>query len=91
MFDQELIQQIAEASAKATATMLSEMMQKTTGKESRVKLHGIRGIADYLSCSTATAQGMVKEGKFPVYRVGRKIFVFSDEVEAGIRETKTCL
>lgn len=89
MFDSEFIQQVAQASAEATAARISEMlMKKPEPTKSRTRIDGVRGIAEYLHCSTATAQAMVNAGKFPVYRIGRKIFVFSDEVEAGIRETK---
>ncbi len=89
MFDEKFIEEIAAASAKATAALVSEMLGRSNQTpKNRIRIDGVRGIAEYLTCSTATAQAMVNAGKFPVYRIGRKIFVFSDEVEAGIMEKK---
>jgi hypothetical protein len=83
MFDHEFIKRVAEATAARVSEMLMKEPEPT---KNRRRVDGVRGIADFLHCSSATAQGMVNAGKFPVYRIGRKIFAFSDEIEDGIRE-----
>lgn len=47
-------------------------------------LHGIRGLAQYLSISLATAQKLKDSGKFPVYWTGKKVHFKSNEVTKGL-------
>ncbi len=54
--------------------------------QNRIKINGIRGIAKHLPCSSRTAQKLKDSGLFPVYWIGGRFFVYSDELEAGIRE-----
>jgi len=55
-------------------------------RTNRQKLSGIRGIAEYLHCSIRTAQALKDKGLFPVYWVGKNLYAYSDEVEAGIKQ-----
>lgn len=68
--------------------LMTETMTKKEEpqKSQRIKLKGIRGIADHLGSSTRTVQKMKDKGLFPVYWVGKNLYAYSDEVEAGIKE-----
>lgn len=52
------------------------------------KLNGIRGIAKYLKCSIRTAQALKDKNSFPVYWVGKNLYAYSDEVEAGLKDRR---
>jgi hypothetical protein len=51
----------------------------------RTRLNGIRGIAEFLDCSTRTAQELKDKNVFPVYWVGKNLYAYSDEVEAALK------
>lgn len=52
----------------------------------RKKLKGVRGIAKFLECSPGTVQKMLNNHRFKVYRIGRLIYAYSDEIEDSIRQ-----
>ena len=49
-------------------------------------IHGIRGLAEFLSISLATAQKLKDSGKFPIYNTGKKVFFQPTEVLEGLKE-----
>jgi len=51
----------------------------------RVKIDGIRGLANFLTVSIPTAQKLKNQKKFPFYESGNKVYFFSDEVNAGLK------
>jgi len=52
---------------------------------SHIKINGIRGLASYLEVSVPTAQRLKNSRKFPFYESGNKVFMYSDEVNAGLK------
>ena len=48
------------------------------------RLNGYRGIARWLGVAVGFVQGRVKSGGIPVYREGRKIYAYTDEVMKAI-------
>lgn len=87
MFDQNFLSELAAAVAEKVISQLPDNQSKIQSQE-RTKIKGIRGIASYLGCSTRTAQSMKNKGLFPVYYVGKNLYAYSDEVEAGIKDRK---
>ena len=53
--------------------------------EQRVKVYGMRGLANYIPCCLATAQKLKNSGKIPFYHVGNKVFFYSDEIDNGLK------
>jgi hypothetical protein len=51
----------------------------------RTKINGIRGLASYLEVSVPTAQRLKNSRRFPFYESGNKVFMYSDEVNAGLK------
>jgi len=51
----------------------------------RIKINGIRGLASYLEVSVPTAQRLKNSKKFTFYESGNKVFMYSDEVNAGLK------
>jgi hypothetical protein len=71
----------------------NEVMQiKSTGEQDNKKeshlIFGIRGLANFLVCSTATAQKYKNEKLFPCIQQGRKVIFKSDEVLAGLERKR---
>ena len=63
--------------------------QNLTGVESR-KLYSMKELADFLGCSTVTAQVFKNAGRFPYVQVGRKcIFDTEKIIKALERPAKT--
>jgi hypothetical protein len=85
IFNEAFIQEFADHFADAMASR-SPQVQKIQTELIRKKLKGIRGIAEFLDCSTRTAQKLKDKGAFPVYWVGRNLYAYSDEVENGLKE-----
>jgi len=57
----------------------------TTAEPTRIKINGIRGLAEYLEVSVPTAQKLKNKKKFNFYESGNKVYFFSDEVNAGLK------
>jgi len=51
-------------------------------------LYSIRELADFIGCSTVTAQTYKNEGRFPFRQVGRKVMFFTDEVLKAMERGK---
>ena len=52
----------------------------------RVKVYGIRGLAEYIPCCLATAQKLKNSGKIRFYKIGNnKVFFYSDEIDNGLQ------
>ena len=54
-----------------------------TVKESK-KLYSMQELADFLGCSTVTAQTIKNSGKIPYYQIGRKCIFDTDKVLAAL-------
>lgn len=63
------------------------IQSKETHSVDRVKINGIKGLAQYIGCSIATAQKLKNESKFPFYNIGSKVFFYSDEVSKALKNT----
>lgn len=49
------------------------------------RIAGIRGIASHLGLGIASVQNMIKDGRIPVYRIGRrKMYAYEDEILASL-------
>jgi len=60
---------------------ISVPKQSTIEKpKERTRINGIKGLANYLQCSMATAQKLKNEGRFPHYNIGSKVFFFAEEI-----------
>lgn len=59
---------------------------KTKTETNRVKIMGIRGLANYLKGSTSTAQKLKNDGKVPFYEVGNRVYFYSDEVDNALKK-----
>lgn len=59
--------------------------QVTPVSTPRIKINGIRGLASYLEVSVPTAQRLKNSKKFTFYESGNKVFMYSDEVNAGLK------
>jgi len=57
----------------------------TTAESARIKINGIRGLANYLDVSVPTAQKLKNQKKFSFYESGNKVYFFSDEVNSGLK------
>lgn len=78
---------IAEAVAKAIQAQFGSMQlapAESKPIDRGTKIRGIRGLASYLSCSTATAQALKNKGKVPFHQIGNRVFFFSNEVDAAV-------
>lgn len=51
-------------------------------------LYSVDDLALFLKVCSGTARRLHQEGRFPVYRRGRKLMFRKDEVIAGLREDK---
>jgi len=49
------------------------------------KIRGIRELAAYLQCSTATAQALKNTGKVPYYNLRTRLFFYSGEVDEALK------
>lgn len=49
-------------------------------------LKGIRAVANYYKCSTASVQELVNDGKIPSYRIGRNRYFYSNEIDNALRD-----
>lgn len=48
------------------------------------RLDGYRGIAEWLGSSVGFVVSHVRSGEIPVYRIGRKVYAYGDEVMEGL-------
>ena len=49
------------------------------------KLRGIRELAAFLNCSTATAQALKNRNEIPYYQLKSRLFFYSGEVDAALK------
>lgn len=78
---------IAEAVAKAIQAQFGSMQlapAESKPIDRGTKIRGIRGLASYLSCSTATAQALKNKGKIPYSEIGNRLLFYSNEVDTAI-------
>jgi len=54
----------------------------------RKKLYSIKELADFLGCSTVTAQKFKNEGRFDFYQVGRKCIFDTEKILKALEHKK---
>jgi excisionase family DNA binding protein len=82
-FDEDRLTAIVE---NAVTIALAEKKEVQT-TEVRI-LHSIRELADFLGCSTVTAQKIKNEGRIPFMQVGRKVLFNTAEVTKAIERRR---
>ena len=62
------------------------MRENVDGTENTVsrKLFSMQELADFLGCTTVTAQKIKNSGKLPYYQIGRKVIFDTDKVLAAL-------
>ena len=84
---EEMLRIFARYVAEEVVKLMPEKtILSTSNSTKRKRLQGIRGIADYLGCSSKTAQSLKDRGLFPVYWTGKNLYAYSDEVESGLKD-----
>lgn len=68
-----------------TATLPEMKTDPIPATPEHKRIYGIRGLATYLSISVPSAQKIKSSKKFPFYESGNKVFMYSDEVDSGLR------
>lgn len=86
MFTQDFIYELREQIADAVYQRIKNEQQ--TAEVNKVRLNGVRGIAKFLGCTPKTAQSLKDKGLFPVYWIGKNLYAYSDEVEAGLKDRR---
>lgn len=56
--------------------------QKQTPKEDK-RIHGLKGLANFLGVGITTACHLKKSGKIPSYQAGKKVFFLESEILAA--------
>jgi len=73
----------------ADAVMLriksNEQPTRTNDPEPKTRVSGIREIAQYLKCSTATVIRLKGEGKIPVYGIGKRFYAYGSELDKALK------
>ena len=70
-----------------TNALIEKAEVQTT--EARI-LHSIRELAEFLGCSTVTAQKFKNKGWIPYRQIGRKVLFDTNEVMKAIERKKGC-
>ena len=50
-----------------------------------IRLYGDKSAAEYLGCAKLTVQNLRKSGVLPFYRLGRKVYFISSELDATLK------
>ena len=84
-FMQYFIDMIAEAVAQKLR--MNEPTKRTNepNNEPKTRVSGIRGIAQYLKCSTATVQRLKDDGSIPVYGIGKRFYAYGSELDQALK------
>lgn len=77
-------QAITEAVKAAIAGSLTVQAEKEVTKGERIR--GIRELAAYLNCSTATAQGLKNRNEVPYYQLKSRVFFYANEVDSALKK-----
>lgn len=65
--------------------LLREILSTRPGKEETNEDLTVSELAAYLRCSRVTVQARKRDGTFPYYQVGRKIFFRKSEIDKVLR------
>lgn len=77
---ENIFQCMADKVAELVIARMSDTQKDSAIKVERTKICGIRGLAQLLGCSTATAQRLKNEKRVPYYNMGTRTFFYADEV-----------
>lgn len=80
-FTEIVKQAVSEAMAAMPATNPDPSPERRT-------IHSIKGLADFLHCSSVTAQKIKNSGKVPFRQIGRKILFDTLEVSKALEHVK---
>lgn len=80
---------LAEIVKKAVSEAMNVQPISDPIPPERKTLHSIRELADFIGCSTVTAQKLKNSGKIPSRQAGRKVMFDTVEVLKSMEQGKT--
>lgn len=80
-----LEQAITDVVKAAISQAIPERSASVELSEKGKRIRGIRELATYLQCSTATAQALKNRNAIEYYQVGNRLFFYSGEVDAALK------
>ena len=80
-----LEQAIADVVKTAISQVMPERMVTSEPAEKGKKIKGIRELASYLQCSTATAQALKNRNDIPYYQLKSRLYFYAGEVDAALK------
>lgn len=83
-----LEQAISEVVKSAILQAIPERTLTPEHEEKGKKIRGIRELAAYLQCSTATAQALKNRNEIPYYQLKSRLFFYAGEVDAALKHKK---
>jgi len=81
----DLVNQIATEVERRTISRIAPSSPPTPNPAEPIRLHGDRAGASYLGCSVMTIQSLRRSGSIPFYRLGRKVFYLSNELDEALK------
>ena len=80
-----LEQAIADVVKAAISQAMPERMVTFEPADKGKKIRGIRELASYLQCSTATAQALKNRKDIPYYQLKSRLFFYAGEIDAALK------
>lgn len=80
-----LEQAITDVVKAAISQAMPERMVTSELAEKGKKIKGIRELASYLQCSTATAQALKNRNDIPYYQLKSRLYFYAGEVDAALK------
>lgn len=80
-----LEQAITDVVKAAISQVIPERPVTVDLKDKGKKIRGIRELASYLQCSTATAQALKNKNEIPYYQLKSRLFFYSGEIDAALK------
>jgi len=87
-YQKTLEQAISEVVKAAISQALPNVQTRIEPLEKGNKIRGIRELASYLQCSTATAQGLKNRNKIPFYAIGSRLYFYANEIDQALRHSE---
>jgi len=76
---------IALIAAELENRILNRPLATNTPTAEPIRLYGDKAAAQYLGCAKLTVQNLRKSGVLPFYRLGRKVYFISSELDATLK------
>lgn len=80
-----LEQAITDVVRAAISQVMPERTVTSEPADKGKKIRGIRELAAYLNCSTATAQSLKNLNEIPYYQLKSRLFFYTGEVDAALK------